>query len=421
MIDFLKRRFFRHTIIYLCFAFLNKGLSFLLVPLFTRYLTPEDYGIYALFLTAVMICEPFISFCVVDAIGNVYFAPARFDIRDYVSTLMFLCIGMLTLQILLIGGLVLFPLKKFEVSSFFLFAPLVAFSNIMIGALGWMWQLKEKPVPYGRFNLYYMSSQLFLQVLVTVFWKMGWRGVLCAQGILALITIVLALIILRKNNWLGFCFSKNCLRYGLKFGLGYIPNVLSMRLNDSIGRLCVSQRYNLSETGIYSAGQKLGGILNVFNQSFINVYRPWLFKKLAGDDRKGKRKIILSVGFACASVAVFALGGSLCMYIFSGFILGQNFVKSQAYVLWSVLANAIHGMNTIVSFFIYQTGKSWLMSLITITVITLNALLTWYFIGVFGMIGAAYAPVLAWALTLTLSIFASVTLWKNRPPFGNAE
>jgi len=71
-------------------------------------------------------------------------------------------------------------------------------------------------------------------------------------------------------------------------------------------------------------------------------------------------------------------------------------------------------MYNVVSLFIYQTGKSWILSLLTVTAVGLNALCTWYFIRVFGLIGAAYAPVLAWAVTLVLSIAVAIKLMKSR-------
>ena len=55
------------------------------------------------------------------------------------------------------------------------------------------------------------------------------------------------------------------------------------------------------------------------------------------------------------------------------------------------------------------------MSLHTIMNVSINALLTSYFLGKFGMIGAAYAPVIAWAVTLFVSIVAAIKL--NRRAF----
>jgi O-antigen/teichoic acid export membrane protein len=284
----------------------------------------------------------------------------------------------------------------------------------MAGVLNNMWQLREKPFSYGLFNFFYMLSQLLLQVGATVFLGLGWRGVLGAQVFLALLMIPLAGAFLWKNGWLKRRFSGECLRFGLKFGVGMMPNAFAMRFNDSTGKFFMSQMFTLAETGIYAAGQKLGAIVNVYNFSFVNTYRPWLFKKLAGDAARERRKIALSIPFACVSTLLFAWGGSLCMYMFSGFILGKNFSEALVYVFWSASAYALSGMYGIVSLFIYHTGKSWILSLLTGTAVGLNAFFTWYFLRTFGMIGAAYAPVLAWGVTLILSAAAALKLWFGK-------
>ncbi|MDR1874279.1 MAG: lipopolysaccharide biosynthesis protein [Synergistaceae bacterium] len=405
-----KSRFFRHLVFYGGFVFLNRGLSFLLVPLFTRYLTPEDYGIYALFLTAVLICEPLLTFCVSDAIGYVYYNP-RYNICEYVSTLMVFYAGTFVLQMACLGGGVFF----FALPLWLLCVPVAALSSIVTGALNFMWQLKEKPLPYGQFNFCHLLSQLLLQVGATVFLRLGWRGVVGAQVLLALLTIPLALVLLKKNGWLGLGFHRECLRFGLKFGMGLIPNAFAARFNDSIGKLFISQTFDLTETGIYAAGQKLGAIVNVYNFAFGSTYRPWLFKKLTGGGvAREARKIVLSVPLAFTSTLLFAWGGSLCMYLFSGFVLGRNFSGALIFVFWSASAYALNGMYNVVSHFIYQSGKPWILSLLSVSAVGLNALFTWRFLRTFGMIGAAYAPVLAWGVTLALSIVAALRLWRGK-------
>ena len=67
------KRFAQDTFFYMFFSFLNMGVSFLLLPIFARYLLPEDYGAYALFLTLVMICYPIVMLSSHEAVVYVYF------------------------------------------------------------------------------------------------------------------------------------------------------------------------------------------------------------------------------------------------------------------------------------------------------------------------------------------------------------
>jgi O-antigen/teichoic acid export membrane protein len=249
-----------------------------------------------------------------------------------------------------------------------------------------------------------------LQIGAVAFLRLGWQGTLGAQVLLALLMIPLALLFLRKNGWLVMRFNRDYLRFGLKFGMTMMPNAFAGRFNDSVGKLFLSQMFSLADTGIYAAGQKLGGVVNVYNQALANTYRPWLFRKLAEGFARDRRKIIMSVPLAFASTLLFALGGSFCVYMFSGFIFGRGYSGAVAYVFWSASAYALNGMYNVVALFIYKSGKPWILSLLTTAAVGLNMLFTWRFLGAFGMIGAAYAPVLAWGITLVLAAVITLRL-----------
>jgi O-antigen/teichoic acid export membrane protein len=410
----IKKRFLKHVLCYTVFSFLNKGISFLMVPFFTRYLTPEDYGIYALFLSAVIICEPLLTFSINDTILFAYYDHSRFAIGEYIGTFFLFCASMLILQISCLGVLIFVSWRNDTFLSFLLLAPFVAMSSVMVSVVGCMWQIKEKPVSYGIFNFYFVSLQLFFNVWATAFLRLGWQGLLYTQGIVALLTILSVLVLLKKNGWLCFCFDKEYLRFGFKLGLGFLPNLFAMKLNNSMGRFFISQKFNLTATGIYAMGQKLGSVVEIYNYSFFNAYRPWLLGKLMGDVRRDKKNIIFSVVLAWFSILFFAWGGSFCVYILSGMILGENFEKAVVYVFWSASAYALDGMFWVVAFFIYCTAKSWLISLLTVTATGLNALFTWQFLRMFGIIGVMYAPVLAWGIMLVFSVVIAINLWKGR-------
>ena len=60
-----------------------------------------------------------------------------------------------------------------------------------------------------------------------------------------------------------------------------------------------------------------------------------------------------------------------------------------------------------------STRRGSLLSLLTMTAVGLNALFTWHFLGVSGLIGAAYAPVLAWAAALALAVVVVIRLVRK--------
>ena len=72
---------------------LNRAIPFLLLPVLTRYLSPEDFGKVALFTVAVNLMLPFVGFTTDSAIGRQYFERDRIDLASYVTNCLYVLAG----------------------------------------------------------------------------------------------------------------------------------------------------------------------------------------------------------------------------------------------------------------------------------------------------------------------------------------
>ena len=63
-------------------SFLPKILSFFLIPLYTYYLTTEDYGTYDLIITTSSLMIPIFSLCIQDAVMR--YAMEKNEGKEYV-------------------------------------------------------------------------------------------------------------------------------------------------------------------------------------------------------------------------------------------------------------------------------------------------------------------------------------------------
>lgn len=401
--DFLRGRFLQHTAIYLVFSFFNKGTIFLLIPVFTRVLTPEEYGAYSLFLVGILICNPLMTLCVHDAAMLVYYH-RKFPICDYVSTFVFFCCIMLCLHWVVL----FFLIWKSALPVFLLAAPLVVFAQVLMVLLQYMWLVMECPLPFGVFNSAYIIGKFCLCILAVVFCRLGLVGIIGAELLAACFTVVAALCILKKNNWLGWRFDRRCLSFGLKLGLAYFPSVLAMNLNYSVGRFFLAGRFDLSEVGIYSIGERLGAVVGMYVDSLNNVYCPWLFRTLPAEG--SGRKVLLSVLGSALSVVLVAFVSVAGVYVLRRLLLGTKFSGSLVFVFWSACAYVLNGIYNLISNLIYYTEKTWILSALTVLAVSLNVLVTGVLIDYAGVVGVVYGPIAAWGVTLMAAIAVIVRL-----------
>ena len=250
------KRFAQDTFFYMFFSFLNMGVSFLLLPIFARYLLPEDYGAYALFLTLVMICYPIVMLSSHEAVVYVYFN-SKLKIERYVGTVVLS--GTAILFLLTLG---IFYLSKIWGGQYAL-APLIAFSECVTIVLCHMWRIQERPISYGLFNFFCASLKLLLNIALVVWWQLGWQEIIQGQAVFSFFVIILVLYFLKKNEWFSLVWDRESVSLGIRLGIGYIPANLCFRFSDSLGRLFLAGNFSMKNVGIYSMGQKQIGRAHV--------------------------------------------------------------------------------------------------------------------------------------------------------------
>jgi len=91
-IQFIKQQYKSPALkamgIYTITNFFGKGLSFLLLPLFTnpKYLSPADNGLLSLFSQAVIFVLPFINLGILQSASADYFKLDKKKFRDFCTT-----------------------------------------------------------------------------------------------------------------------------------------------------------------------------------------------------------------------------------------------------------------------------------------------------------------------------------------------
>lgn len=113
MLELLKR-LTRNTVIYGLGNILQRGAAFLLVPLYTRFLSPADYGIVAIVNSIVQVLSIVYEMGQAGAVNRFYFeyADKRDELRNYLGTVFTFSLintGLIT-ALLLVFGKSIFPL-----------------------------------------------------------------------------------------------------------------------------------------------------------------------------------------------------------------------------------------------------------------------------------------------------------------------
>lgn len=387
----LTSSLFKSSFVYTLTRAINAAIPFLLMPVLTRYLKPEDYGVVAMFGVLLSFVAPFTGLSINGAIARQYYDRDEVDMPTYVTNCLFILISS-TMIVGIIFHFLAGPISK--VASFpeqWMWAVIVVSAAQFINQINLvLWQVQVKPIPYGIFQVSQTVLNMGLSIWFVVGLGLAWQGRLQAQIIVTAAFALLGVFLLFKNGWIKLKINNAYLKNALKFGLPLLPHALSGTIKTVVDRVFITSMVSLSATGLYTVGYQIGSITGMLGDSFNQAYVPWLYERLKRDKYEEKVMIVKFTYVYFAIIIFMALGlGLFAPWLFS-FYLGPKFTGANAYVLWISLGFAFNGMYMMVVNYIFYAQKTYILAWVTFSTALISIILNYFFIKYWGAIGAAY-------------------------------
>ena len=293
-------------------SILTKGISFLLLPLYTAYLTTEDYGILSVVNSYSKLLAILFTFALSRTVVRFYFIYKK-D-HEQVKRLWGTIITFIYVAAFSIGGMVMIFNK-------ILILPFVKGINfypyILLGMITVMFnpafvvyqstlQARHQAAKYGIQNIARFLFRLIIVITLVVVVQMGVTGVLLANVITSVIFFIYAFFVFRKEIVLGF--NRKILKEILSYSLPLIPLSLANWAYGMIGIILLNNLKSTSSAGIYSIGFQFGYIVSLIIDSVHNAFRPWFYETMEKGE-KGKEIIIsyanaFTLFYACLALLV---------------------------------------------------------------------------------------------------------------------
>ncbi|KMJ53611.1 hypothetical protein ACG97_07765 [Vogesella sp. EB] len=395
----LRTKLIGDAAIYTISNFAVAGVPFLLLPVLTRILSPEDYGLIAMFTMVV-------SFFVVAAGLNIhgavmvrYFEPKKFSMPCYVSTT--LCILIITT--LLLALFVWIFSRKIQLITalplkWLMLAVVVASLQFLVQTLLTLWQASKQPLKFGALRLNHALMDGLVSILLVVVMLYSWQGRLFGIALAWTVTALIALYWLRREHWLtrnlNMAYAKDALRYGIPL----LPHAIGGLLLATADRFMVTNFLDVASTGIYLVAIQIGLILGIAADAFNKAFAPWLMEALHNADLAKKRKIVRNTYLYFIVIVFLALAGSVCAPQLLGIMVGPKYQSASPIIGYIMLGNAFTGMYYMVTNYIFFARRTELLSVLTISVGVITTLFNWQLIQINGITGAAQAFMIGQAL-----------------------
>lgn len=387
------RRLASDSVIYGLGSVANQALAVLLLPLYTRYLAPDEYGSYALLsaagslvaLAAALgissgLTRIFFLYESAEERGRVVFTAIVFALlsASLVGTLLFACAPLLSRLLLDSADPVAWV--RLTIAIFCL----AALNSVALSTL----QVLQRPRSYVACSALGLLASCGTSIWLVAGLGRGVTGVF--EGQLTGIVVQLALALAACATTLRPRFHGGALRAMLAFAIPLIPaNVAAWSLGLS-DRWFLKEYATFTDVGLYALGYRFGSALEtLFVAPFTLAWFPYLYSIANQPDHRMVIARVLEYFALVAGTLVLALalfGGDVIRVI-----ADPAFHGAERVIFWIGLGVLFRGMTFITMSGMNLVRRNWLAGLIYGVGVAINLALLAVLVPRYGMMGAAVA------------------------------
>lgn len=392
----------------------QRMMGLLLLPIYTRYLSPDDYGIIGLLGVTSVILGTITMCALTNGIARYFFYPERENSTvDKVvwSPVFFVAVFSL---------LVLMPAAAFtpQISTLLFSTDQYAYLVIMTLATVFIHNLsgigltimifQERAMTVNIINIATALVGIASGLFMVAYLGRGVTGAVEAGLITALIMLAPALVlsILRFKP----AFSLDILKKELKFSLPLVLALAAFFIIDSSDRYFLKAMLPLSEVGLYNVGYNFGLVMMILVGGFSSAWPPYYHRNNQHDEGQSICNGVLRAYMAVGSVCVITLS-ALAPFLLRLFTT-EAFYPAYSVVPWVAMAYFLKGPYIIFLMGLLMKNKTTWQLYLELTAAAVNLAGNFLLIPLIGRDAAALTTLLSY---LVMSLGACWMVMRINP------
>ena len=389
---------------------LQKGISFLTVPIFTRLLTTEQYGEFTLYSSWYQVISVFATLNLFYGVYNNGMTKFSEDRPRFTSSMQGLS-TVITLGLLVVYSVAFrFWNNLFGLSTLYM---LTIFAELLVIPAFNFWSAGQ------RYNYRYRAL-IAVTLLISVATPfLGYFAVISTEYkaearvlSVALVQVIVGLTFYIINMMRGKQFySKNYWKYALVFNIPLIPHYLSSIVLGHADRIMIGVMVGKSESALYGVAYNLALMLNIVTNAINSSFTPFMYQSMKNKNYLSLRK--------CSSLLVLLVGLISVVLMMAGpeliTIIGSEEYKDAMWVIppvaGSVFFMFLYPIFSNIEF--YYDKTKYIMVASSVGAV-LNIALNYLLIPVFGYYAAGYTTLFCYIVyAFAHYIFAKGICKKN--------
>lgn len=414
MIEDLKN-IVKHTSVYSLGTILSKVVSFIMIPIYTRYLSTSDYGVLELITLVASVFSLVLSLRLTSGMLRYYYEYTdELDRNRLVSTILISVTLLAILTVVFISQytelLSRLVIGSMDYADFFV-AVLISMGFEMSSTISLTYlRILEKSVFFITISLLQLAIGFAFNIYFIVFLDFGVLGILYSMVIAnGIACLILSAYTFRKVKLhFNFPMLKKVTLFSIPMILAGIL-IFILNMGD---RFLLSRLGDLGEVGIYALGYKFGMLLGLFFGSpFLTMWAPKrleIYQRNTNSDEFYSRILLYFI-------LVLSFGGLLISLGIRDLLMllaTPEFLPAYRVVPFVILGYAFYNLYYIFDFGFYVHKKIYWYSIINATAVVINIGLNLIMIPKYGALGAAIVTAISFCVC---PVFAYLVSQKYHP------
>lgn len=401
---------FKHGIVFGLTSSIQSALSFILLPLYTKYLSVDEFGSYSMLLVISAICQCVLYLGASTALGRYYYEyKEKGKEKEIVSASLFISFLGMFIQValaLLSADLVC----EYYFHDLSLITPYII--CLIAGSIGYPVTTLTLLLRYQKQSKFYLVVTIFGLLInfgITISLLIYTETKISAPfiGLLVSNLLILSALLTNSRDQLTFNIPNEYIRLILSIGLPFAMSSLLSYSYQASDKMVMKELMSIADVGVYSLGYRIASLFHILIYlPFTLIWGPLRMEYKDSPDNKLFIKEVTSLYSLIGTIFIV-----ICMIwgydVLQWFFPQEEYSVSLRIFPIIMLAYIFYGFLGIFDFGVFINNKVYFFSLIPIICLILNVGLNFLLIPQLGISAAAYVFVITYAVSSLVMLFVS--------------
>ena len=412
------KRLFKDSLVYSAGNVVTRLLPFLLLPVYTHYFSPEQFGVYSLVRSLWFFAAVFYLFGMETSFQKFFIEAGEFEERKKIFSSALILIFITSL----IFSLIIFLTSEFDaklltgnqddyyliriLALLLIIDPISRFPMILLNGL----QLSRL---YTTINIISVIVNFILNLFFIVILKMGIESILYSFIIYYAVLFALSFSFCRKYFVFRIYIDK--VRSLVNFAFSFLFYGLFLISLDLLDRFFLGHMKGNDEVGIYSACYTIGMVMNLLISGFRTAWMPFFLNMKDEENNKIVFSKVFSYfcyGGMAVFLAVSIFAGDIIRIRFGSFaVLDQRYWSGIVILPYVLGAYFLFGLYTNLNIASYFENKIKYLIISSGIAFVSNIVLNIVLIPPYSIIGAAAATLLSYLIMFLVLYYYSQRIY----------